>query len=829
MDVLNTFSLSALTSSEASLNVNSIELLQHRKSYSGGYSFNFVDAFRNIVDVENLNYSNFYLTQNVLLENYIKYEPITSSITRNIFTYLKVGAEYVSFSKIDPEPYKLNDRVDEALNYGVPIFSQTEDLYNIEILDNEYCKITFTDIDGFNYILAATAEYDTIFIRENKVALESDSNESWKFRYQLDSSYNIIYLTLPLSGASRYMTKSGSKLVMATIDTDNKFGVLAAYINISPSTSIEVDPAINTSFVTYNGDGSGSINLKRSNLNLTSNYLLHKSGDLRENTLDLLCLKNIANSTGNYTSNNSLLSSTNENFQIYAGDNRDYTSILSTIDQEADESLELNYVFANQDILIDRPSVTFTTGESLLPFTAININDTKFVDSGAFSFTSPTIADRVYRYDNDSIDDTNGRYLCTWLSGGIYSDSKIWVDRFYYPDRISKQEALGLVSNPVTGEDLLEQLISANIATETRINKELVFDKVSDMTFIPNTTYRYERVTLDSDIINLDQPLNFCEEYANTPGVGATQLQPTGEYNTICEDIEMENIIFTDVEETTLLSSCIDIPIYKLESAILLDFYKNVNDSGGLNIGFDYAGDDREFTILSDRNEIDGGISIIKSGDTIAFSFQVFEPSTQAVTVYSTEVKYRKNYNSTLMFTFNAYTGRGVLSINGEVVYSFNTFVFGAVSDRILFGNVKVTHDETSAEQHFGIIDETSADILIYTQLGHDRITNIHVSSNRLTPEAVDQLTLSRLRFNIDDITISIPCGMRNSTDRVKLLNSICFNQRSKSNSINVNVKNLGITDPVVLEDIKSNILIGLNEWIPVNTSINNFNFIDFK
>ena len=268
---------------------------------------------------------------------------------------------------------------------------------------------------------------------------------------------------------------------------------------------------------------------------------------------------------------------------------------------------------------------------------------------------------------------------------------------------------------------------------------------------------------------------------------------------------------------TTTLLSCIDIPIYKLESVILLDFYKNVNDSGGLNIGFDYAGDDREFTILSDRNEIDGGISIIKSGDTIAFSFQVFEPSTQAVTVYSTEVKYRKNYNSTLMFTFNAYTGRGVLSINGEVVYSFNTFVFGAVSDRILFGNVKVTHDETSA------------DILIYTQLGHDRITNIHVSSNRLTPEAVDQLTLSRLRFNIDDITISIPCGMRNSTDRVKLLNSICFNQRSKSNSINVNVKNLGITDPVVLEDIKSNILIGLNEWIPVNTSINNFNFIDFK
>ena len=134
----------------------------------------------------------------------------------------------------------------------------------------------------------------------------------------------------------------------------------------------------------------------------------------------------------------------------------------------------------------------------MVPFTKLNINDTKFVDSGAFSYTQPFLADRVYELDDEGgVKSEDATYLCTWLSGGV-GKRGVWVDRYFYTDLASKEEALS--SNDtynVTYEELVENLIMNNSSLKTSVEKKYIFDKKSDFVFQPNKRYRYERIKKD--------------------------------------------------------------------------------------------------------------------------------------------------------------------------------------------------------------------------------------------------------------------------------------------------------------------------------------------
>src|SRR5690606_29522896 len=47
-------------------------------------------------------------------------------------------------------------------------------------------------------------------------------------------------------------------------------------------------------------------------------------------------------------------------------------------------------------------------------------------------------------------------------------------------------------------------------------------------------------------------------------------------------------------------------------------------------------------------------------------------------------------------------------------------------------------------------------------------------------------LQLSKGKFEIQDIQISLPCGMRNSTDKIDILNSVCSSSIFKSGEYDV-------------------------------------------
>jgi len=80
----------------------------------------------------------------------------------------------------------------------------------------------------------------------------------------------------------------------------------------------------------------------------------------------------------------------------------------------------------------------------------------------------------------------------------------------------------------------------------------------------------------------------------------------------------------------------------------------------------------------------------------------------------------------------------------------------------------------------------------------------------------------------IQDITISLPCGMRNLTDNIKIMNSINTNLKNKSNIVDINIKNLNISSNV--SDELKNIMLGnITKTLPKTAVINEIKFIDYK
>jgi hypothetical protein len=128
------------------------------------------------------------------------------------------------------------------------------------------------------------------------------------------------------------------------------------------------------------------------------------------------------------------------------------------------------------------------------PFSKLNINDTKFTKIGSFSFMRPDLSDRVYKLDDNSVKDKDVTYLCTWLSGGVGKEG-IWVDRYYYPDYITKEDAIA--ASPVfnvTYDKAVESIVRSNTTLRNSVKKKLYFDKKSDLTFEPQKRYKYVRV-----------------------------------------------------------------------------------------------------------------------------------------------------------------------------------------------------------------------------------------------------------------------------------------------------------------------------------------------
>jgi hypothetical protein len=566
------------------------------------------------------------------------------------------------------------------------------------------------------------------------------------------------------------------------------FFITSHSIKINQEVNLTIPSPYNTSFITY--DTKGKIDNDSSDFHIPSNYLFYSSSNILKQDFNFFVLKNIANTQDHYTSSNNLLSTSETS--IFSQDLRNYTSIFSDIDSEQNEVLALNFVYHNYDILIKPGTTYFTAPSSMVPFEKLNINDTKFAKCGAFSFKRPDLADRVYRLDDNSVIDENVTYLCTWLSGAIGKEG-IWVDRYYYPDLVSKEEALA--ASPaynVTYQEAVENLIASNSSLKTSVQNKLYLDKKSDLTFEPQKRYKYVRISKEDYLQK--QPTNFC---------GTARINKK-----------------------------------------VNNYFKTINDNGGFSLGFTVQNDAGNFIVKSSHHDVNGGFVFNKTGKDVRFIFRIFDNSTSGPSIqerielntFIHDFELDKFDKNNIFLSFNAIDGVCNLYLNSNIIYSFNINAYQLYTKRILFGDIYVTWGSTkpgTINQNYSreadVVYPNEKELLFNQATTKYFIDNVYLTLQPLEDHQELAYIFSTNIDSIQDLTISLPCGMRNLTDTIRTVNSVNTNLKSKSNVVDINIKNLNISDSSITSEARDVLLANIVNSLPKTTVINDVNFTNYK
>ena len=768
----NIQSLSTLKFNEGSLCIDSLNLDQFSRTYAGGYSFNFINALSGSRDFKNKNFSNFYLTKKTDLSKLVKFKSVNIKPS-SIYTPLNFSrlpgerGTFLKFvSEIQRKFFKDTLNYNDYKFYGATGFSEfqtsSKNLFLVEFIDDFYCSVSYVK-NNIKYFLVGSdnaevdGKIDIFFAAENTL-----SEDGKKIEYVLTKHNNDQFLSFFTRKRDKtYAIKpAGTILVGQDISNTpvNEFFINSISAKISFNLSTTITDPLDTSFVEYT-DTEFLINEDKSAFNLDSNYLFYKSGDLSNNSFNLLNLKNISDNFDTFTSSNSLISS--EDDAVFARKIRNYTSILNDIPSERDSNLELNYVTYNINYKFTPGTNIFTAPSSLNPFTKLNINDTKFTECGSFAYPYPYFSDRVYKKVKN-VPNTEEQYLCTWLSGAP-GEKGLWVDRYYYPDYTTKEDALnGIAVYQVTYLEAIEKLINDNTSLKTDVKKEFFFDKKSDLTFEPKEEYKYERISIDK--IKEEVEVRFC-----------------------------------------------DLPKAERDTP---NYYKDINNNGGYAIAFKFY--DKDFKVSSHFNEIEAGFNIEKEGNQLKIKITFFDNATETFDFFNTTHTLTDNNDNDLVLSFNNQIGRGNIYLNSIKIFTFRTNSFKYSNKQILFGNIKV---ESS---------EFKGDILRASLSNLDTLTNIFLSLSPLSEEDELLTVFSRAITKIDDLVVSLPCGMKNYTDNIEVLNTLANNLKSKSNVVDININNLNIDNLEILEGVKNNLLAVIEKDLPATTVINKLNFKNY-
>ena len=808
MGCLTKSSLSALSSTEASFCPTDISLDQFSRTYNGGFNLNFIQALSGSRSFKNLNFTNFYLTDNYLLDdvttfNSSRVKPLTFSTTLN---FAQTGGAFLQFKPAVLSSFKADNQFYIGEFYGYSNITSNKDeasIFEISIVDNYRCRVA-TYVDNLRYYLVVEDTNvdsdirDTVFIAENQLPLSSFNLEYNLVKYLTTSYINLFseknVIDNDFITPSKFLIQSdGTGAIAAKLSATNQnldsFFITSKAIRMDQEVNLSVPSPYNASFITYDTDGN--VNNTKSDFNLPSNYLLYSSSNKVRQQFNIFNLKNIANTQDQFTSSNNLLSTSETS--IFSQNLREYTSLLSDIDSENNEVLAINFVYNNFDVIIPPGTTFFTTPSSMVPFTALNINDSKFAKCGAFSFTAPDLADRVYRLDDDTDKAENVTYLCTWLSGAVGTEG-VWVDRYYYPDLVDKEAALGASSTyNITYDLAVENLIMSNAGLKTSVTDKLFMDKKSDLVFEPQKRYKYRRITQEDFIRK--SPTNYCE--------------------------------------TVKINNKIN------------NYFSTINKNGGFGLGFSILNDADDFKIVSERNEVEAGIEIVKVQSetdlkkyTITFTYKLFDNSTQGdlrneegniIDERSLDDRIKENTfthtfdidkfeKNNIFLSFNSTLGVCKLYLNSNVIFSFRLNAYQMFTKRLLFGDIFIEKDDIKREI---LLNEAKTDKIA--------IDNLYLSLAPLEESEELAVVFSANMNQIQTISVSLPCGMRNLTDTIKTVNSINTNLKSKSNVVDINIKNLNITDPSITDEVKNVLITNIVNSLPKTTNINNINFLDYK
>lgn len=476
---------------------------QYNEVFEQGFTFNNIYALKNTVDSTLNNYSVQYLTSKKSIGDMFvveaKIEPIRTLTTQLIFNSL-YGSNF-KYLYIFPNTGTSQDlRVTACrpvLSGSISIKNNT--FFELEIIDSLFLRVKH-NMGLSDYYLNYLPELNTVaFLNyySNVEAISSERNDM--FRYIIDNDGYLQLFKNTLSG--------NNVLTLSSVGPNQEQDILS-FVQVSSAgfvsgikNIIKIDynikeflPKNYSSWISYNVKKQNDLTIDsdRSLFDRLDQHLLHASINESYDSLKLnyITLNNIR-SEKNYIKRGSNMVSAPEG--IPDVEFREYMSLQTgNSQQQGTDNIALTYVWYDKDIRVKNGFDTiFTAPSSMYPYDKLNINDTKFVENGSLAGLTPKLSDNIYQLRNNTTNYNNGRYLVTWLSGGT-TGRGTWVDRYYYPDYITKLAALS--TNSVFSPSYIDPVDLLNFDSNHNIAAEAFFDKKSELCIEPSRTYKYVRV-----------------------------------------------------------------------------------------------------------------------------------------------------------------------------------------------------------------------------------------------------------------------------------------------------------------------------------------------
>lgn len=510
MEALKVNSVSAIFTPTAVYNDSFVSFDQQRVTYEQGFSFNEIQGLTYACDTSINNYSSQYLTNKKLLTDIVSFN--TRETTKNTITTPLI------FSALNPSttPKYLYIHKDSGLSannverrYTVTALSSTDfdnSVYiELEFINDKFLRVKHNN-GKYDFFLNSTHEKQLVFYSYMSTPGVEGSD---LFRYIIDSD-GYMQLFKNTGDMLNIVTLSGNKLTLTPIISGQVVKSSENLIKINYTFNNPLLKA-NTSWVGYDINKINNLTVDdlRSDYDRQSQYLLHLNySDSTDNlNINYLTLNNDRSEKGYIKRGSNMFYGSPS---VPDAQFREYTTLFTGHDQErGNDNISLNYVFFDKDVVARSGTDTyFTVPSSIYPYEKLNINDTRFVLNGSLGGPSPKVADKIYlnrKYLPTQYN--NGRYLCTWLSANNPRDVGLWVDRYYYPDMVTKEAALG-------GKTIYVPSFLDNVDTSSIVNSDFgapkgaFFDKRSDLALEPGANLRYVRLGESdySDVVATSQP-----------------------------------------------------------------------------------------------------------------------------------------------------------------------------------------------------------------------------------------------------------------------------------------------------------------------------------
>lgn len=498
---------------------------QHVNSYEQGYNFNTVDGFSNSVDAVINNYSVLALTNLKRIQDIFEIEKLDLTYI-SIPTYLSfnVGGgdvKYLCFKEPITD-YTIESAYEYDILAGKDIYKDIIQYFICEFINDYYCAISYTYRNKKYYLHYDFDEESFYFVRDTEGG--TVGNQKWPpvYNYILNENGSLSLSITKDTGSvvTHYnvMYRDDiNELVLSQVlsNTTHLLEDTSTRITLNFSRNTLTNKRLQTTIKYSAVDLHRSfIDSDQSEENAEQNFLLSfQYTDVLDNTVKVnaLALQNNTTDSGETTWNSGLQILSDSSPAPYV---KTYHKLeTGTFQEGGAENISIIYNFYDKPYVFQQGTTTFTTASSLFPYEQLNINNTAFVSDGAFAGPSPDLSDRVYYQRRNDTAFNTGTYLCTWLSGNSFSSDGVWVDRYYYPDKFTREQALSAYSAFNDTFNILENVVdSLSAPFVVNANTRTVVDLQSDLVFKPNNIYQYYRLQ-DSQIASA---LSKYTNYINT-------------------------------------------------------------------------------------------------------------------------------------------------------------------------------------------------------------------------------------------------------------------------------------------------------------------------